>query len=135
ELAVPPRASAYFAGRDPALEAILGYAKAPSLVDRMLAAYDHGGMKAALGVFDAERQVIPDDLWHDYPSQLGLFADRLEQRDLKEDPVVGVLQYATRLYPDYWRAWFRLGLASYQRGDWADAVASFDRAAELEPDE
>jgi len=133
ELVVPPRASAYFSGKDPALEAIDAYPATPTRVDRMMDIADHQGIDAALAFADEQRRSDAADPWNAAEYPLWMLADRLEWRAGKDADFMKTLRHATEQFPDSWRAWFRWGFASYQRHQWDDATQAFKRAQSLNP--
>jgi len=118
-------------GRDPALEAVLGYQPEPSLSDRIRTALDAGGKSAALQTFDLWRS----ESRHRYLTgevelnRLGatLFGEK------KPDQAVAVFEINASANTDSWLAHNSLGRAYAAIGRNENANAEYQRALRIRP--
>lgn len=71
---------------------------------------------------------------HDDPDALFERGNELDGLG-RRDEAVAAWRRVVELEPGHAEAWFYLGVAAKERGEWQEAIALFDRAIALDPDE
>jgi tetratricopeptide (TPR) repeat protein len=121
----------YRAGRDPALEAILSYKQAPSVVELVRAAAEKNDYAAARV---AVQNFIKNPL-HKYAT-MGADINRLgyELINAKRlDQAILVFKLNVETYPGSFNTWDSLGEAYMDRGDKELAIQNYSKSLELNP--
>jgi tetratricopeptide (TPR) repeat protein len=127
---VPLTSAAYRANRDPALDAALAYAPAPSLLEVLNTAIAAGGADAAVVAYRAWI-AVPAHKYADTEEPLLLAGSPL----LEANPAEALKLFAldAEANPASYRAWFAVGAAQLGAGDKAAARASLERAQAMNP--
>ncbi len=122
----------YFAGRDPALAAILA---APAPYPEVLGTLEERGAAAARELWQTQRARFGGIAWWQ-PFTWGEMNDlayRLLEGKRTADAIAG-FELNTECYPARWDAWDSLGDGYREAGRRGDAVAAYGRALKLAPD-
>lgn len=133
DVPAPMTGSAYFAGRDPALEAILGAEDTRPIT--AIAATD--GADSARAVAQTRREEAVRLGWADWQpfSEAELkYLGYEEFLQGRSERAVGILKLVTEVYADSWDAWDRLGQALEGANRPEAAIAAFRRSLDLNPE-
>lgn len=132
DIATPYRFADYAAGRDPALQAALGYRPGPSLPDRLLAAAKSGGVESVRR-FVAEYQADVANRYQHLDLDLPRAAETLYGQKHPEE-AFATAEAATQAFPQSVDAWNVLAhLAEWTKRP-GIALRAGRRVLELEPD-
>jgi len=131
---IPARMSGgdYFAGRDPAVEAILS---APAPYPDVLTTLEERGGGAARELWNEQsRRYDGVEWWEPFPWEgLNELSYRLLGRKRTDDAIAGFELNSERFH-SRWESWDSLGDAYREAGRRAAAKAAFERALALAPD-
>ena len=131
QVSAPPTIEAYRAGRDVALEAILAWRSGRALNEELLAAFDDGGVEAALAAY---RKFLaePENRFAFVLDELLRAARLLRSRD-EPGAALEIARLAVSRYPDSPSAHEGVGDALRDLGDHRGAESSYRRIMEIVP--
>lgn len=120
----------YFAGRDPALTAILGSRSRPLLANVFM---ERGG-EAALAEYERRLEAYGGiDWWAPFSlDQLDEIGDELRDAGRLDDATVAYRLNARR-HPRAWRVWYSLGEIYRTKGETENAIESYEEALAVDP--
>ena len=121
----------YRTGRDPALEAILGYRPQAGVQEQVRAAVEKNDLGAARAAIASFRQ-NPENKYVSAERELNFLGYEL-LRNRQPDPAVAVFQLAVEAYPDSFNAYDSLGEAYMVRGDRELAIKNYQKSLDLNP--
>ena len=131
DIAAPYRFADYAAGRDPAMDAALGYKKGPSLNARLLDAAKGGGKDAVRKAVEAYRQE-PVNRYADIPQQVLKAAQYLNASKHSEEALLAA-ELAAIHYPDHSDAPLVLAYLAEANGKIELAREAGKRTLQLDP--
>lgn len=124
----------FFAGRDPALDAVARYQPGDILSDAMLAAHRTGGIDAAVAVYRERRAAsASSDPWSSDVQQLLAFGEALIAARAEGRDIFRVYTLATETYPASPDAWAAQGRVLAFVRQWRAAEKAYARVLELRP--
>ena len=130
-LAAVPTFADYVAGRDPAIEMIIGWSPG-RLAHDVSAAIDAGDTARALAVVRAEQAQPRNRFSNAVAADVNALGYRL-LREGRTDDAIAVFQVNVRAHPDYANGFDSLGEALAGAGRREEAIAAFRRAVMLDP--
>lgn len=122
----------YFAGGDPALEAIRQYSEQPSLGVQIRAAVLQGGKAEALAAL-ARFQAAPRNKYVELEAPINRLGYEL-LREKNIDAAIVVFEINAEKFPQSWNVWDSLGEAYAAAGRREEAIRAYERALRLNPE-
>jgi tetratricopeptide (TPR) repeat protein len=130
-LTAAPDVFAETAGRDPAIEAVLGWQSDHPPLDATViaAAYERGGVKEAGRFIRAKHAELTPNAWQ-LEAAVNTFAYSLFH-DGRMDGAFHLFRLNTELFPDAWNAWDSYGEVLAAQGRHAEAVRAYETSLAL----
>jgi tetratricopeptide (TPR) repeat protein len=129
-ISAPLTSADYRSNRDPALEAALAYAPAPTLAEVLASAISSGGADAAVAAY-ARWMAEPA---HKYAAtEDALLVAGSSLLDAHPAEALKLFRLDAQANPDSYRAWYAVGAAQLAAGDKAGALANLERAHAMNP--
>lgn len=133
DVPAPMTATAYFAGRDPALEAVLG----PEDVRPVTVVARQAGVDSARAITETrtrEADSLGWEGWRPFPERELGYVGYEELLQGRSQRAVSLLTLVAEMYPDSWKAWDQLGQALEDAEQVERAIDAYRRSLELDPD-